>query len=324
VEPHLAEPVASPRAEPARNRVAALLPEALRRSLVPASVADLTRRGVAGVRLVPPEALEAMIAERAERIASERIARALEAERARALTVAREEARALAQALREAQEEAAAEARRARALASERDEALSDLAEARGARAEALRQMAEAEGAFEGARRAAEQAERALERERAALAAGLREAERRAAAAEAATRQALEKAEAFAEAARAALSRPRSDEGKALARIEARLRAIEARLGAAGTATEGSAPVHAPARAVPIAVTSAHHGATPTAAWVTGSDDGIPSKYGPGVRAGLRPGDPRFEEKSGILARLVRENLKLRSELKRESKGGNP
>jgi len=53
----------------------------------------------------------------------------------------------------------------------------------------------------------------------------------------------------------------------------------------------------------------------PGAARLTGSDEGVPSLYGPGVRAGLKKQDPQFQQKNGILRRLVTDNLALRQSI---------
>ena len=85
-----------------------------------------------------------------------------------------------------------------------------------------------------------------------------------------------------------------------LSPLEARLAAIESKL---DRALERRGPVGRASTSAPAADVDADADA---------DEPGIPSRFGPGSRGGLRKVDPRFQEKNAILRTLLNDNVKLR------------
>jgi hypothetical protein len=316
------------------------LAEALRKSLVPSSVQELGRRGYRDVKVLPREAVEHMVAEAAARLVEDRWELAIETERARIAESVRGEAAALAEALAEARRELAAEREERQALDRWRADAVRRLSEAEERSRTAEARLSEAQAAFEAQlaavladphafarltpdgrrrRRARALARRRVKAAVKRLAREVRELRGRAAAAPLASA-----------AARAPAARPPDVVVERIARRSfgfGNPRAVESRV------IEPPAPPLAPA-AEPAAAPAAPGAAPPAPGPELGAvaarlaaieskldallatraeaDEGVPSRFRDGRRAGIRPGDAQYHEKSAILRKLAEDNVKLR------------
>jgi hypothetical protein len=310
------------------------LADALRRSLVPSSVDELNRRGYREVKVLPREAVEHMVAEAAARLVEDRWEVALEGERARIAEAARGETSTLAESLEAARRELRAEREERQALERWREDVMRRLGEAEGRAKAAEATLADSRATFETqlaavltdprafivvtpaerrrkraralARRRVKAAVKRLAREnrelRALSGAGAHPSAPPAPPPAApAPAPAVEVVEKVAKRSfgfgnpRAIESRvvspPPPEPPPAEAPIPARARDVIARLDAIDAKLDRIIEAGAP-----------------------GLDAGVASRFRDGARPGLKPGDPRFLEKSSILAKLRDENVKLRKE----------